>query len=1126
MYQAEVTVTSKNWNQYKDTPFSSAHRSPSMNMYASSPDGKTPSGTNPANPALKVRVPPPGTAGGCGSPRITTVVMSPRPGDVSVTVIDPGWEAAMEQEQRNTAQAREVLEEEACHQRKQAGEWEAAAKAQAALVSGLKADVEDERRTQQRLQHDLEALEAERRVERRDRTALAVRLRAAEAAAGAAGDRLTALQGLLSQREADLVRCNAALAESQAARSALEAEERRLAGAIASLGARVDSECDGLRAEVAALKRAAEQRESLVTELTAQGKATRAGARQREEELGRRLAALEAELGQQREACEAATGTLSRLRSILLATATGILSISRSQSTLLRGRQLRVNPDILADQSEVYLGSRLMEKMGLPLTASEESTQPPVDRASMAMPLPECINVVCNNVKGVFWTSSQRLTCQCRDCAGLGEKLGVMPLQLTPTEFERHAGMAASKKWKYTLRVPMEGGEAALLGDWMEARGLAVKAHLRHPRCHMAPPLSSERGSGLLDAPSAAAPRSGGREAGPASTRLTREAAVRRRAEAPETQPEPAQTVAPAPLQPTSAGPAAALADPVVRAASAPLAPGSTLAGAGAGSSYFRPVQGGSLPGPRPHPGSAFNPVGSRLGANPRDPRVLALYRPGTGLAPGEAGEGGPASPASSSGRGRPARADAKPEVAKRARTEASPLAVAAAPGASAPSLAGAWGAQHGPLIAHARGDPRKRGRGRGRGGPLARSTLSPQPREATLGPAHSGPPPQGGGAIAAAQPAGTRDPPRILKWELSPLGQLWLGVRLGDREYTGLLASAAPPPRVKPPTKPRSVPQWAQPQVLPGAPPSPPAGVKPGGVAPVEVIATSHAPAGVRPAGPPLAAPARRLDPAGVPPLAMPLGPRGPDPADIARYWEKHNQGAEAGTLCALCHQAAGPPLESRLVGPGGRSRAGLGPLVLVQPTRKTFAWCHDQCVRWSPEVAEGDPAAIVELAGKAVLRGRGIRCRLCGEKGATLGCMTVCPVSLHLPCAAKGGGLLLVEPYRVACEKHVGAVADFASSDEEEEADGEEGDQRGGRAQDRAGESEGTGTYSKTTSQDTLEDGRGIRPETAAPYQAPRQEAASVRPVTGKKPSLGFKTPYANLSALDTLSIVALNH
>lgn len=55
-------------------------------------------------------------------------------------------------------------------------------------------------------------------------------------------------------------------------------------------------------------------------------------------------------------------------------------------------------------------------------------------------------------------------------------------------------------------------------------------------------------------------------------------------------------------------------------------------------------------------------------------------------------------------------------------------------------------------------------------------------------------------------------------------------------------------------------------------------------------------------------------------------------------------------------------------------------------------------------------DPAAIVELAGKAVLRGRGIRCRLCGEKGATLGCMTTCPVSLHLPCAAKGGGLLLV--------------------------------------------------------------------------------------------------------------------
>jgi chromosome segregation ATPase len=123
-------------------------------------------------------------------------------------------------------------------------------------------------RAHARLQTDLNALETERRVERRDRTALASRLRAAEAAATSAGDRLAALQGLLAARESELARTRGELAEAQAGRAALQAEERRLSAAVASLGGRVDTEVESLRAEVAGLKRAATAREALVTELT------------------------------------------------------------------------------------------------------------------------------------------------------------------------------------------------------------------------------------------------------------------------------------------------------------------------------------------------------------------------------------------------------------------------------------------------------------------------------------------------------------------------------------------------------------------------------------------------------------------------------------------------------------------------------------------------------------------------------------------------------------------------------------------------------------------------------------------------------------------------------------------
>lgn len=40
------------------------------------------------------------------------------------------------------------------------------------------------------------------------------------------------------------------------------------------------------------------------------------------------------------------------------------------------------------------------------------------------------------------------------------ERDGTM-VRMTPTEFERHAGMAASKKWKYTVRLPVYSDKTA-----------------------------------------------------------------------------------------------------------------------------------------------------------------------------------------------------------------------------------------------------------------------------------------------------------------------------------------------------------------------------------------------------------------------------------------------------------------------------------------------------------------------------------------------------------------------------------------------------------------------------------------------------------------------------------------
>lgn len=68
------------------------------------------------------------------------------------------------------------------------------------------------------------------------------------------------------------------------------------------------------------------------------------------------------------------------------------------------------------------------------------------------------------------------------------------------------------------------------------------------------------------------------------------------------------------------------------------------------------------------------------------------------------------------------------------------------------------------------------------------------------------------------------------------------------------------------------------------------------------------------------------------------------------------------------------------------------------------------------------------IERASEAVRRGRMIKCKLCGEKGATLGChKRSCRASFHLPCAREHGCLLQVKLCSLFGRKQLGMLKDF---------------------------------------------------------------------------------------------------
>ncbi|KAG0361255.1 hypothetical protein BG005_008806 [Podila minutissima] len=102
---------------------------------------------------------------------------------------------------------------------------------------------------------------------------------------------------------------------------------------------------------------------------------------------------------------------------------------------------------------------------------------------------------------------------------------------------------------------------------------------------------------------------------------------------------------------------------------------------------------------------------------------------------------------------------------------------------------------------------------------------------------------------------------------------------------------------------------------------------------------------------------------------------------------------------VCAFCNDE-GTANKDPFIGPY--------PFLLASTNRygdakKKNFWAHDACARHSPEVIQGKDGTWYNVS-MAMRRGRTVKCTLCKEKGATIGCFEPkCYRSFHVPCTGK---------------------------------------------------------------------------------------------------------------------------
>ena len=107
------------------------------------------------------------------------------------------------------------------------------------------------------------------------------------------------------------------------------------------------------------------------------------------------------------------------------------------------------------NSSENMLSYRVLtsrRSSGVPLATQGELS----DAAKLAIiqsldPKLQCL-VECGTAVGVFSVETQRMLCLCKQCMGPQTPGGHGP-EFMPSEFERHGGMAACKKWRFSVKV-------------------------------------------------------------------------------------------------------------------------------------------------------------------------------------------------------------------------------------------------------------------------------------------------------------------------------------------------------------------------------------------------------------------------------------------------------------------------------------------------------------------------------------------------------------------------------------------------------------------------------------------------------------------------------------------------
>ncbi len=97
---------------------------------------------------------------------------------------------------------------------------------------------------------------------------------------------------------------------------------------------------------------------------------------------------------------------------------------------------------------------------------------------------PDTVRVVCNGVPGLFLLTDSSVICGCRECAAaLPHHLLTQPRLLmascrsiSPTEFERHAGMGATRKWRHSIKVLEDVPANAPLNNPLLGSGIDLAA--------------------------------------------------------------------------------------------------------------------------------------------------------------------------------------------------------------------------------------------------------------------------------------------------------------------------------------------------------------------------------------------------------------------------------------------------------------------------------------------------------------------------------------------------------------------------------------------------------------------------------------------------------------------------